>query len=265
MQAEAVARLEPKAAQEAIIGCIVEDLRLSPFLARAYYDQMAEYFRVYAGLDLQDNQLAYCAVAADEPAGKKIAECQRVSVRLTLHAAADFDNTGATPVGELRRRRLQRLCEEALEQGGLLTQEDLALLLTTSESTIKRDLRGLRKAGVYVPTRGQQRDIGPGVSHKVQTVLGYLRGDDFTALSRRLCHGVDSMERYLKAFRQVALMTREGLEPELIRRACRLSPALVAQYQALYAQAVGDEVMHSRLHDLLGRELPPASKGGSAR
>ena len=264
MQQETVGRLAPKTAQEAIIGRIAEDLRLTPFLARAYYEQMVEYFRLYAGLDLQDNQLAYCAVAAEEPPGKKIAECQRVCVRLTLHAAADFDRTGATAVGELRRRRLQRLCDEALDQGGLLTQEDLALLLTTSESTIKRDLRGLRRAGICVPTRGQQRDIGPGVSHKVQTVLGYLRGEEFTSLSRRLCHGVDSMERYLKAFRQVALMTREGLSADLIRRACRLSPALVAQYQALYAQAAGDEGMQCRLDDLLGRDLPPASKGGES-
>jgi hypothetical protein len=265
MQQGAVVRLEPKAAQEAIVGRIAEDLRLTPFLARAYYEQMAEYFQLYAGLDLQDNQLAYCAVAAEEPPGKKIAECQRVSVRLTLHAPADFDRTGPTAVSDLRRRRLQRLCGEALDQGALLTQEDLALLLTTSESTIKRDLRSLRGDGICVPTRGQQRDIGPGVSHKVATVLGYLRGEDFSSLSRRLCHGVDSMERYLKAFRQVALMTREGLAPELIRRACRLSPALVAQYQALYGQAVADEAMQGRLCDLLRTDAVPAGKGGRAR
>ena len=264
MEQEAVARLEPKTAREAIVGRIAEDLRLTPFIARAYYEQMAEYFRLYAGLDLQDNQVAYCAVAAEEPPGKKIAQCQRISVRLTLHEPADFDSAGATSISAMRRRRLQRLCEEALDQGGLLSQEDLALLLTTSESTIKRDLRALRETGICVPTRGQQRDIGPGVSHKVQTVLGYLRGEDFTALSRRLCHGKDSMERYLKAFRQVAIMTREGLSSELICRACRISPALLLQYQALYAQAVGDEAMQGRLRDLLGCDELPTEKGGKA-
>lgn len=262
MDQEAVARLEPKTAQEAIIARIAEDLRLTPFLARAYYEQMAEYFRLFAGLDLQDNQLAYCAVAAAEPPGKKIGQCQRICVRLTLHDPADFDSTDASAVPALRRRRVLRLCEEALAQGGLLTQEDLALILTTSESTIKRDLRALRKDGISVPTRGQQRDIGPGVSHKVQTVLGYLRGEDFTALSRRLCHGKDSMERYLKAFRQVALMTREKLAPSLICKACRLSQGLVTQYQALYEQAVADEGMQRRLDDLLGCDSLPAKKGG---
>jgi biotin operon repressor len=265
MQQDAVARLEPKSAREAIIGRIAADLRLTRFLARAHYEQMEEYFQLYGGLELQDNQLAYCAIAAQEPPGKPVADCVRVSVRLTLHAPADFDSAGSTAVSHLRRQRLQRLCEEALAQGGLLSQEDLALILTTSESTIKRDLRALRQAGVIVPTRGQQRDIGPGVSHKVQTVLGYLRGEDFTQLSRRLCHGKDSMERYLKAFRQVALMTREGLRSELIAKACRLSPALVAQYQALYQQAVADEVLQGRLQDLLSLDALPAQKGGKAR
>jgi biotin operon repressor len=261
MQQDAVARLEPKTAREAIISRITADLRLTPFLARAHYEQMEEYFQLYAGLDLQDNQLAYCAIAAQEPPGKPIADCTRVSVRLTLHAPADFDKTGATAISAMRRRRLQRLCDEALDQGGLLSQEDLALILTTSESTIKRDLRALRETGICVPTRGQQRDIGPGVSHKVQTVLGYLRGEDFTQLSRRLCHGKDSMERYLKAFRQVALMTREGLAPELIRKACRLSPGLIAQYQALYEQAVGDEAMSRQLADLLSLDALPKKAG----
>jgi hypothetical protein len=126
-------------------------------------------------------------------------------------------------------------------------------------------LRALRKVGISVPTRGQQRDIGPGVSHKVQTVLGYLGGEDFSQLSRRLSHGQDSMERYLRAFRQVALMTREGLEPGLISKACRLSPGLVAQYQGLYEQAASDEAMQRRLNDLLGPDALPTSKGGTAR
>jgi biotin operon repressor len=265
MEQKAVARLEPKTAQEAIVGRIAEDLRLTPFLARAYYEQMAEYFRLYGGLDLQDNQVAYCAVAAEEPPGKKITQCRRVAVRLTLHDPADFDSQGSISMSTLRRKRARRLCEEALDQGGLLTQEDLALLLTTSPSTIKRDLRSLRQEGVFVPTRGQQRDIGPGVSHKVQTVQGYLAGEDLTQLSRRLCHGIDSMERYLKAFRQVALMTREGLSPELIRKACRLSLNLIAQYQALFKQACDEPAMQGRLNDLLNTEPTSVARGGQSR
>jgi hypothetical protein len=263
MQPEAVARLEHKNVQEAIIARIGEDLRLTPFLAQAYFQQMISYFEQYAGLDLQDNQLAYCAIGAEEPPGRKLAECHRVSVCLTLHDPADFDTAGHS-LSALRQARIIRLCAQAHDQGGLLTQEDLAILLTTSHSTIKRDLRALRKRGVFVPTRGQQRDIGPGISHKVEIIRRYLGGEALGDISRAMSHGVDSMQRYLQAFRQVALMTREGLDAALIRKASRQSLKLIGEYQALFQQALDTPDMHARLHDLLG-DRTPAAKGGRRR
>jgi len=261
MDSVVAGRLGCKQTQEAIIARIAKDLRLTPFLARAYYEQMAEYFLQYGAVCVQDNQVAYCAVGAQEPSGKPLGECQRVSVRLTLHAPDDLASTDGSVVA-LRERRLCRLCQEALDQGGLLTQEDLAILLTTSVTTVKRHLRRLRAAGQYPPTRGQQHDIGPGVSHKVEVVQRYLAGEELSRISLRLPHGLDSMERYLQSFRQVALMTREGLETDLIAKASRLSLALTTQYQALFTQASGQPQWQRRLDDLLG---PPAPKGGAKR
>ncbi|MBU7028456.1 MAG: DUF1670 domain-containing protein, partial [Theionarchaea archaeon] len=57
----------------------------------------------------------------------------------------------------LRRHRIVRMCQEALEQGGLLTQEDLGQLLTTSVRTVRGDIAYLRRTGVTVPTRGSHR------------------------------------------------------------------------------------------------------------
>lgn len=262
MEQQAVARLEHKRAEEAIIARIGEDLRLTPFLARAYYEQMAQYFRQYAGLAVQDNQLTYCAVAAEEPPGKPLAQCRRVSVTLTLHDPADVDNAHPD-LSTMRQRRIVRLCNQAHDQGGLLTQEDLALILTTSHSTIKRDLRRLRCQGVFVPTRGRQRDIGPGISHKVEIIRSYLDGEALTDISRRMNHGIESMERYLQAFRQVALMTNQGLAPQIIRKACRLSQRLVGEYQALLHQARTTPAKQARLRDLLGPDTP--EKGGRCR
>jgi DNA-binding CsgD family transcriptional regulator len=210
---------------------------------------------------VQDNQVAYCAVSAQEPAGKPLRECQRVAVHLTLHLPEDLTSTDGS-VGALRETRLLRLCQEACDQGALLTQEDLALLLTTSVSTVKRHLRRLRAAGQHPPTRGQQRDIGPGLSHKVQVIQRYLAGEELSQIGRRLPHGLDSMERYLQAFRQVALMTGEGLDRELIAKACRLSAALVAQYQELLAGAADQPHWQRRLDDLLA---PAAPQKGALR
>src|SRR5919106_1777952 len=59
-------------------------------------------------------------------------------------------------------------------QGGLLTVEDLAFLTCSSPATVNRDLAECRVNDIAVPTRGQIRDIGPGVSHKAQVVQLYL-------------------------------------------------------------------------------------------
>lgn len=251
MERSTASRLQSKTAEESIIGRLAEDLHLAPFLARAYYDQISEYFAQYGGQTLQANQVAYCALAAEAPAGQPLGQAPRVPIRLTLHATEDLEVAEGEGLAALRRQRIVRLCEEAQQQGALLTHEDLALLLTTSLSTIYRDLKRLRTEGTLVPTRGQQRDIGPGVSHKTTIVRRYLLGEGLSDLGRRLPHGIASMERYLQAFRQVALMTREKLASSLIAQAARLSPRLVREYQELYDQARAAPTMQARLEDLL--------------
>jgi len=48
----------------------------------------------------------------------------------------------------LRQSKLMRIAEEAREQGGVLTQEDLGVLLSCDERTIRRDIKQLRTKGI---------------------------------------------------------------------------------------------------------------------
>lgn len=72
-------------------------------------------------------------------------------VLLTLVSEADGDTLAKQGLSSLRQARILRLCREAYEQGALLAYEDLTHLLLTSMSTLKRDLRLLRKEGLSVP------------------------------------------------------------------------------------------------------------------
>ena len=68
-----------------------------------------------------------------------------------------------------------------------LTQEDIAAkLLNCSVRTVRRDIKALAKRGVIVPTRGQQKDIGPGVSHKVEAVRLFMERRTYTMEELRL-------------------------------------------------------------------------------
>jgi hypothetical protein len=110
----------------------------------------------------------------------------------------------------MRQQRLARLARQAQVQGGLLTVEDLAYLTYSSTATVKRDLAVCRGKEIAVPTRGQIRDIGPGVSHKAQVVQLYLWGLQFSEIERRTRHSEDSIRRYLADFRQVAALYARG-------------------------------------------------------
>lgn len=81
-------------------------------------------------------------------------------VLLTLVSEDDGDTLARQGLSSLRQARMLRLCREAYEQGALLAYEDLTHLLLTSMSTLKRDLRLLRKEGLSVPIyRKKQRSI----------------------------------------------------------------------------------------------------------
>ena len=169
MEQSAIERLEAKSAEEAIIDQIGRDFNLAPFMARTHFEQMQRYFECYLGLKRDVGQMAFLAVSADSPPGQPVSACKRVTIRLTLDCADDLEAL-RQGVAALRRSKIQRLTREAQDQGALLTQEDLARLLCTSRSSVKRDIAQLRAAGIDVPTRGQVKDIGRGVSHKSQIV-----------------------------------------------------------------------------------------------
>ena len=82
-----------------------------------------------------------------------------------LHPA-DLEILAAHGTVQLRMSRLYRLAHEAWKQGGLLSYEDLGLLLGVDASAIKDLVRRLRAQGLPTPTRGAIKDIGPEPSHR---------------------------------------------------------------------------------------------------
>jgi len=79
-------------------------------------------------------------------------------VSLTVVSEDDGETLERRGLASLRQGRMLRLCREAYEQGTLLAYEDLVHLLLSSVSTVKRDLRFLKKEGLSVPIyRKKQR------------------------------------------------------------------------------------------------------------
>jgi hypothetical protein len=163
----------------------------------------------------KEGQLRITCIASKEGPGKPLALCAKTSVVITLFDDEDerdlYSHGTNQRMAEMRQRRICRITDEAYEQGGLLTQEDLAKCLMCSVRTIRRDIGVLKRRGITLPTRGQQQDIGPTVSHRASAVEKWLEGKEPVDIARAIKHSVRAVERYLETFKRIAwLHDRKG-------------------------------------------------------
>jgi Protein of unknown function (DUF1670) len=263
-------RLDAKTLDSMFRRRIEEGANCSPFVSQAILAAVKEIFAVGpedTAHELGLGQIRLLVVAAEEPAGKALEECQKVSALLTLDAGQeDYQVRLAHGVEGLRRRRILRVTTEAREQGGLLSYEDLAFrLFNCGVRTIVRDVQALRRRGIEVPTRGQQRDIGPGQTHRVQAVRLYLQGLEANEIARRLYHTLGSIENYVTTFARVAFLVNKGYADDEIAFVMRRSTPLVAAYRKLFAEFQARPSAGQRLREILARvqaTAPGTKKGG---
>jgi len=228
-------RLKSKTIKNSIINNIARDFNLTPIFAEAYFKQMTNYFSEHVQLDLSSGQVHYLAVDDREPAGKPIDLCRKKSVKLTLHNPdEDLKTYKENGLSGLRQTRLLRITKEAIEQGALLSYEDIAFLLTTSIITIKRDIAHLRRNGKTIPSRGWRHDIGRGSTHKTQILDLYLAGYQFSEIEKRTHHSETAVKRYIQDFSKIILLHLKEFSVDQIRISTSFSNRLIGEYIKLY-------------------------------
>ena len=250
-----VKRLQSKNARNAIIQKLANDFNLTPIIAEAYYQQFATYFQEHANISLSSGEIAYEAVSAEEPAGKHIRLTRKVTVRLKLiDLNTDLEALANFGLAGIRRHRLARITRQAYDQGALLNYEDLAMILTSSPSTIKRDIALLRQQGMFIITRGTKLDMGPGLSHKTVIIDLYFKGYTFSEIERKTNHSETSVKRYLADFIEIAMLVKDGFSKNQIRLIAKKSDRIVREYSDLYHSYQQQD--NQRLTELLTPEQP---------
>ena len=174
-------------------------------------------------------------LAKDASAGKPLSQLKKLEVTLTSDAGEeDLDVLSKYGRVALREVHILRLVEESLDQGGILTQEDLSRISKVDVRTIKRDIAHLRKQGYLVHTRGQIKGIGRGKSHKVAIIELYLQRYTYTEISWRTRHSAFAIKRYLTTFSRMINLKRKGVVPEEIAFLLGISSHLTEEYLRLY-------------------------------
>lgn len=187
-------------------------------------------------------------VSSKEGAGKALNECKMVSVKLNIYQDSDRENLEKTgqkhraPI--IRQRRLLRITEESIDQGGLLSQEDLANLLMCDTKTIRRDIQSFIKSGISVKTRGQMKDIGPGITHRELIVRHWMEGKEEHSICKATKHSMKSVENYLSAFKRIVyLRIEKSFTDHEISVTAGVSKRAVKTYLDVY-----DELKYKGMH-----------------
>ena len=208
-------------------------------------------------------QMEYTCVSAEEGPGKAMEELKKVRVVLTRDLVSDQDCEAR--LGRVRRRKVQilRMTEEAYDQGGLLTQEDLGRILGVSARTIRRDVEELMEQKLKLYLRGLQQDIGKGISHKVWIVWLYLQWKTYWEIERITGHTAGPIKIYLNDFCRVLMARERGIRSAReIGYYIGRTERLVNQYLALLKEAEKIPEQRSRLESLkyqmrhLERKIP---------
>lgn len=202
-------RRDKKTTDQQLKQAVVNGTGLSAWESEVFVKVVDEMYFQSDTSTLKPGDTLYCCVSVKEGAGKPLDECEMITARLTLLGADDFKDLNNEDSGRLvavRRRRMLRLCDQALDQGGVLSQEDLSVLLMSDVKTVRRDIAALKKTGIVVPTRGTIKDIGPGVTHREQVVRHWMEGKEELEICRLTHHSMGAVENYLKAFKRVVFL-----------------------------------------------------------
>ena len=251
-------RLEEKTLDARFVKEVRAGLDCSPVEAKAVLEMVKEvYFPFVNGAATMGlpGKVTVIAVSAEEPAGKAVAECEKVTVVLTVHRGPEDDRLlrEKGPRG-FRRSRLAEVCQEALSQGALLTREDLAYhVFYVSPHTISRDLAALRteRPEQPIPLRSTVHDMGPVLTHRVKIVELALEGKTTSQICSIMRHSPAAVANYVSTFTRCAQLARRGLQGGQIAFLLRRGKALVQKYLQVLATCRGDKNRAYHLREML--------------
>jgi hypothetical protein len=238
---------------------IMEGMNCSQFEATAI---LGKVYDVYAPLfDVSDalrpGQIRVSVIDAGVAPNVPLVSAKQRMVVLTLDAAnEDLDTRREKGVIGLRRKRFVRICEEAFQQGGLLTVERVADLFNCAVRTLVSDLAALRKESITPPLRSTVKDMGRAITHRSLIIENWLNGMEYSDIAKKTYHSVNSVANYVEKFKRCVALGESGQDLKTTAFIARVSEPLAETLQKLYREA--KPVAHRR------QELADLAKKNSA-
>ena len=259
MNQDEIRRQQAKTREQRFLNIMEQDFNYPPKIAEAI---LAEAQTCLLGHPqaLKPGQMRVILLSSRARHGRALAKVATQEVTWTVDGDQE-DREIESRYGRvaLRQARLQRLLSEAIEQGAMASQEDVAQALQVSVRTIKRDCQALQARGVYLPTRGNLKGMGRGQSHKAQIVGRWLQGETYDQVAHHTRHSLTCIKRYVQSFVRVIQLQQKGFSLGEISLALQIRQPLVAEYLKLYEQndsPFARQRLREQLQRLDGRRTP---------
>ena len=183
-------------------------------------------------------QIVWTAVSINDRPGwcQKIAETDLITVVLDASTAEDVQGRiDRVHPRQWRLRKAIRMCRQAYEQGGLLTNHDLSEILNLADSLIAQLLANYeRQNKTLIPRRGTVHDAGNSLSHKwIICHKRYVEGKGADQIARETYHSLEAVDRYLGQFDRVRHCLQQGMDTAEIAHILNCSVSLVEVYQQI--------------------------------
>lgn len=223
-----------KTPEQVFINSLRHEFEFSPAESAAILDLAKQC--LFGELPQTLGKVRFLCASQKAKHGKPLGEQEMVRVLLTLdNGIEDLDVLREQGAKAVRQLKILRLTEEAYDQGGLLTQEDLGRILQVSSRTIRSDIVDLHQAGNTVHTRGYDHDIGRGISHKTRIVDLYLSGLTYAEIMRRTRHSAHAIKRYIATFgRLLLLLSHQMTDTAELSRLLNQSERLTKEYLEIF-------------------------------
>jgi hypothetical protein len=235
-------RILEKTPEQIFINSLRKEFELSPAESQGILDLAKQC--LFGQSPQSVGKIKYICASQHAKHGKPLNEQEMIEVELTLDNGIDDLNVlrDSGPKA-LRQLKVIRLTEEAWDQGGSLTQEDVARLLQVTSRTVRQDIRELQSDGNFVHTRGTDHDIGRSLSHKSRIIDLYLTGDTYDSIIRKSRHSAFSIKRYVMSFGRLLLLLNHGMDD--VKQMSRLlgqSERLTTEYLEIFeSHKTGDK------------------------
>ncbi len=201
--------------------------------------QLIEDFFLVSSVDddlhhIHYGQLVWMAVPIEERPKKyqSIAETRMKPVVLTFVSDDDIAHIAhGFRTKALRKNRIKRWTDQAFDQGALLTQLDLSMLLGICDAVVSQYVNEIQKEGKMLPTRGNIHDMSGAITHKREIITLYLEGYFTPEIAIKTKHSNEAVDRYIRDYNRVEMLWKHGITAlDKINQLSRLSKRVIQQY-----------------------------------